>query len=218
MALAYTAPTWEDGSGTGISASQLQAISDCIEGLVQGTDKAIHAFSMSSGVFTITFADGSQETTPVADLKGVTSIVETSHVGVVHTYTVTYTDGTTTTLQISDGTNGTDGTDGRDGAIQYTAGSGINISGSNEISVVGKLDGAVAALATSSDGSTVTFSDVDLTKGYSLFADLPNTYDGPPVGYSNIKLQISSGDTGSIIYTLVNGAANMDFELVRVGS
>ena len=131
MALAYTAPTWEDGSGTGISASQLQALSDCMQGLVQGSDKAIHSISFNNGIATITYADGSIESNVPANMKGISSIAKTGTVDLVDTYTVTYTDGTTFTYTV---TNGRVGQDGRDGVIQYTAGSGITISDQNVIS------------------------------------------------------------------------------------
>lgn len=105
MALAYTAPTWTDGSGEGISASNLQAISNCIEGLVQGTDKAVHAVSINGSVITLTFADGTQETGTVSNLKGIASIAKTSTSGNVDTYTITYTDGTTDTFTVTNGQN-----------------------------------------------------------------------------------------------------------------
>lgn len=103
MALAYTAPTWTDGSGEGISASNLQAISNCIEGLVQGTDKAVHAVSINGSVITLTFADGTQETGTVSNLKGISSITKTGTSGNVDTYTITYTDGTTDTFTVTNG-------------------------------------------------------------------------------------------------------------------
>ena len=110
MALAYTAPTWEDGSGTGISASQLQAICNCIEGLVQGTDKAVHAISMTGAVITLTFADGTQETVQTSGLKGIVSIAKTGTSGLIDTYTITYTDGTTSTFTVTNGDDGAPGT------------------------------------------------------------------------------------------------------------
>lgn len=84
--------------------------------------------------------------------------------------------------------------------------------------ISGKLDGEVARLGTSADGQTVSFQNVNITKAYDLFADLGTTYNGPPVGYSNVQIAVTSGDMGTITFTLVNGAANMNFELVRIGS
>ena len=107
MALAYTAPTWTDGSGEGISASNLQAISNCIEGLVQGSDKAIHNIGMSGSVITLTFADGTQESVTSEGLKGISSIAKTGSAGLVDTYTITYTDGSTATFTVTNGQDGT---------------------------------------------------------------------------------------------------------------
>lgn len=101
MALAYTAPTWTDGSGEGISASNLQAISNCIEGLVQGADKAVHNVSINGSVITLTYADGTTENFTAVDLKGIVSIEKTSTVGLVDTYTITYSDGTTDTFTVT---------------------------------------------------------------------------------------------------------------------
>lgn len=106
MALAYTAPTWTDGSGEGISASNLQAISNCIEGLVQGSDKAVHHVEIDGSTITLTYADGTQESFTAVDIKGIASIAKTAQVGQVSTYTITYTDGTTDTFQVMDGDPG----------------------------------------------------------------------------------------------------------------
>lgn len=106
MALAYTAPTWTDGTGEGISASNLQAISNCIEGLVQGADKAVHNVSINGSVITLTYADGTSENFTAVDLKGIVSIEKTSTVGLVDTYTITYSDGTTDTFTVTNGQQG----------------------------------------------------------------------------------------------------------------
>lgn len=106
MALAYTAPTWEDGSGTGISASQLQALCNCMQGLVQGSDKAIHMIAMSNSTITLTFADGTQQTVTASGLKGISSIEKTATAGLIDTYTITYTDGTTATFTVTNGSPG----------------------------------------------------------------------------------------------------------------
>lgn len=106
MALAYTAPTWQNGGGVGISASQLQALSDCMEGLVQGSDKAITNISISGQIITLTFADGSQEAGTASGLKGISSIAKTGTSGLVDTYTITYTDGSTATFTVTNGADG----------------------------------------------------------------------------------------------------------------
>ena len=107
MALAYTAPTWTDGSGEGISASNLQAISNCIEGLVQGSDKAVHHVEINGSVITLTYADGTSENFTAVDIKGISSVEKTSTSGLVDTYTITYSDGTTDTFSVTNGADGT---------------------------------------------------------------------------------------------------------------
>lgn len=106
MSLAYTAPTWADGSGTGISASQLQALCNCVEGLVQGSDKAVTDISMNASVITLTFADGTQETVSATGMKSISSITKVSTVGLVNTYQINYTDGTTDQFTVENGAAG----------------------------------------------------------------------------------------------------------------
>ena len=106
MSLAYTAPTWTDGSGTGISASQLQALCDCVEGLVQGSDTAVSNIGMNASVITLTFADGTQETVNATNMKSISSIAKTGTLGLVDTYTITYTDGSTGTFTVTNGAAG----------------------------------------------------------------------------------------------------------------
>lgn len=106
MALAYTAPTWTDGSGEGISASNLQAISNCIAGLVQGTDKAVHTLTMSGNTIRLVFADGTSENITVTGLKSISTIEKTGTAGLIDTYTITYTDGTTDTFTVTNGSDG----------------------------------------------------------------------------------------------------------------
>ena len=83
--------------------------------------------------------------------------------------------------------------------------------------VSGKLDGSVVSTATSSDGVTVTFTGVDLTKGYGLQADYPNGYNAAPVSITNMQTVVTSGDTGNIIYTLFGATASQSFRLVQIG-
>ena len=135
MALAYTAPTWVNGSGIGVSASQLQALSDCMEGIVNGSDRAIHSISFNNGVATITFVDGTIETNVPANMKGISSISKTGTSGLVDTYTITYTDGTTDTFQVTNGADGTYPTLGAfatvDGSSSDTPYCLVTVSGTN---------------------------------------------------------------------------------------
>lgn len=107
MGAAYVAPQWQNGTGEGISASNLQSISNCLEDIVQGSDKAIHSISFSNGYATITYVDGTVESNVPANMKGISTIAKTGTSGKVDTYTVTYTDGTTYTYTVTNGADGT---------------------------------------------------------------------------------------------------------------
>lgn len=50
-----------------------------------------------------------------SDARGISSIQKTATNGLVDTYTVYYTDGTTSTFEVTNGENGTDGEDGKNG-------------------------------------------------------------------------------------------------------
>lgn len=52
---------------------------------------------------------------PGATGNGIASIVKTGTSGLIDTYTITFTDGTTTSFQVTNGQNGQPGADGRDG-------------------------------------------------------------------------------------------------------
>lgn len=103
MAQNYSAPTWTDGSGQGISASQLQALSNAVEALCKGSDKAIHSVTINGSTITITYADGSIGTETIVGLKWIISINKTATVGLVDTYTITFSDGSTSTFTVTNG-------------------------------------------------------------------------------------------------------------------
>ena len=156
MSLAYTAPTWTNGSGEGISASNLQAMSDCIEGLVQGSDKAIHSISFNNGIATVTYADGSVESNIPANMKGISSIAKTGTSGLVDTYTITYTDGTTATFTVTNGAQGSQGPAGPQGPQGPTGADGED-GVSPEVSI-----------STITGGHRVTITDADHPSGQSF--------------------------------------------------
>ena len=64
------------------------------------------------------------------DGNGIVSIVKTATSGLVDTYTITYSDGTTSTFDVTNGADGTDGNDGNDG---------VSVTGVSLISKVGLL-------------------------------------------------------------------------------
>lgn len=72
----------------------------------------------------------------------------------------------------------------------------------------------VSKTAVTTDGSTVTFTGVDLTRHYSIECDLPNNWDAPIPSYSNVKIVETSTNVGTVTYTLSGATANMSFNLI----
>lgn len=167
MALAYTAPTWTDGSGEGISASNLQAISNCIEGLVQGLDKAVHAVQINGSTITLTYADGTTENFTAADMKSIASIDKTGTSGLVDTYTITYTDGTTTTFTVTNGSQAS----GDMLKSDYDSTEAVKTAGGIPAYVSSQLDDWTSPVTASTSGSDVVavFDDLDNSYGYDLY-------------------------------------------------
>lgn len=186
MALAYTAPTWTDGSGEGISAVQLQAISDCIEGLVQGSDKAVHAIQLDGSNITLTYADGTQETFTATGMKGIVSIDKTSTVGLVDIYTITYTDGTTDTFEVTNGEDGAEGPQGPEGPQGEDGPQGPQgADGADGVS-------PTITITTITGGHRVTITDADHPSGQSF-----DVMDGSGAGDMQASVYDPNGDVST---------------------
>lgn len=203
MALAYTAPTWTDGSGTGISASQLQALCNCVEGLVQGSDKAIHSFVMSGQTITVTYADGTQETFTATGLKGISSITKTGTVGLVDTYTITYTDGTTATFNVTNGEQGATGPEGPEGPEGPQGPAGADGADGQD-----GADGVSpeVTITTITGGHQVEITDADHPSGQTF-----DVMDGT-VPITKYTQTLSAGST-SVTFSNVTTTANSIIEV-----
>ncbi len=124
--------------------------------------------------YTITFDDGNYTTFDVTngadgapgrdgtdgtdgtDGNGIASIVKTATVGLLDTYTITFTNGQTTTFNVTNGQNGTNGTDGRDGT-----------DGTDGVSVTNvALNSSGHLIVTLSNGNTVDAGKVPASNGY----------------------------------------------------
>lgn len=82
--------------------------------------------------------------------NGIDSVVKTGTVGLVDTYTITFTNASTTTFNITNGANGADGSDGVDG---NTGATGNGIASIVKTNTVGLVDTYTVTL-TNSDTST----------------------------------------------------------------
>jgi hypothetical protein len=210
MALAYTAPTWVDGSGEGLSASNLQAISNCIEGLVQGSDKAIHNIAINNGVMTITYVDGTVDTDIAVNLKGISNIAKTGTSGLVDTYTVTYTDGSTFTFTV---------TNGRDGAavveVSHTGTASASAARKQIITVdevSTDIDGSVymetTTKTTSSGTDTFTFTGIEdaSNKVFDFYCDKFGVAPtGVTISGTSVAVAFASSDSVSKCRIYIRG-------------
>ena len=197
-ALAYTAPTWTDGSGQGITAAQLQAICNCVEGLVQGEDKAIHNISISGSVITIIFADGSIDTSTITGLKWVSNIAKTGTSGLVDTYTITFTDGSTQTFTVTNGAQGEQGEQGPQGETGEQGPAGTSVTGVELISTVGKTKTYRMSF------SNGDHFDYTVTDG----ADGSGTGDMSKSDYDSAETVKNAGGITNYVASAISGKAN----------
>lgn len=93
--------------------------------------------------------------TPGKDGRGISNIEKTSTVGLVDTYTITYTDDTTSTFNITNGEDGIDGKNGVNGKNGTNGTDGVSITSVDKNSTSGLQD---TYKITYSDGSTSYFT------------------------------------------------------------
>jgi hypothetical protein len=126
-----------------------------------------------------------------ADGNGIVSIDLTSTVDNVDTYTITYTDGTTDTFEVTNGVDGQDGQDGADGAD--------GADGFSPIATVSKV-GDTATISITDENGTTTATISDGTDG----TDGQDGTDGAD-GFSPSATVSKSGDTATISITDKDG-------------
>ena len=108
------------------------------------------------------------------DGRGIVSVTKTATSGLVDTYTITYTDGTTSTFTVANGAQGEPGTDGTDGVgIASIVETPTTESGGANIITVTLTDGRVATFTVTNGRDGVT---PDLSN-YATKADLDGKQD-----------------------------------------
>lgn len=175
------------------------------------------------GTLTISLDDGtSYDTDPVKGDKGdtgdtgngIASVVKTSTTGLVDTYTITYTDGTTTTFEVTNGQDGQNGQDGHSPIITAT-----KVDDTTTIYVDGVATGTIVDGQDGQDGQdghspTITASKVGkVTTVYvdgSSVATINDGNDGErgsdgDDGFSPTATVSKSGDTATITITDKDG-------------
>lgn len=124
------------------------------------------------------------------DGRGIVSITKTTTSGLVDTYTITYTDGTTSTFTV---TNGADGEDGQDGA------NGVGIASITE--------------QTSSASGGVNVVTVTLTDGTQSSFTVRNGIDGQTPDMSQYALKSDLATKADL-----NGSGNEDFAVASLNA
>lgn len=118
---------------------------------------------------TIHMDDGSSYTTPPVrgpqgeDGVGIQSIAKTGSSGLVDTYTITLTDGSTTSFTVTNGTDGQDGFSPTITVTNITGGHRLTITDKNGTRTVDVMDGAQG-----DPGFSPTVTVVDITGGHRV--------------------------------------------------
>lgn len=122
------------------------------------------------------------------DGRGIVSIIKTATSGLVDTYTITYTDNTTSTFNVTNGANGINGQDGADGQ------DGVGIASIAKTGTQGLVD---TYTITMTNGTTYTYQVTNGKDG----EDGQDGIDG--VGIVGITKTSTSGlvDTYTILFT-----------------
>lgn len=105
------------------------------------------------------------------DGRGIASIVKTGTSGLVDTYTITYTDATTSTFNVTNGAQGAQGADG------------VGIESIEKTSTIGLVD---TYTITMSNGTTTTF-------------EVTNGKDGVDLGLANIVNDLTTGGATNVL-------------------
>ncbi len=140
-------------------------------------------------LFVCLFVSCDSKESNVKDAISIISIEKTSSEGLVDTYTIYYSDGTTSTFQITNGSDGKDGIDGKDGKDGLT--DGISISSIEKTKTEGLVDtytiyfnnGTSTTFeitngkdgVNGSDGKDGTSSELTVLDAYNTYKELYNS-------------------------------------------
>lgn len=148
--------------------------------------------------------------------NGIASITKTSETGLVDTYTITYTDGTTTTFTVTNGADGQDGQagqDGADGADGYSPSASVSKSGDTATVTITDKNGTTIATITDGadgqdgqDGHTPVITASKVGKVTTVYAD----------GVAIATINDGVDGQGAVTDVTVNGVTVMDGDVAKV--
>ena len=104
------------------------------------------------------------------DGRGIVSVEKTGTSGLVDTYTITYTDGTTTTFTVTNGKDGVDGKDGKDG-----------VDGISPVATVSQTSTGVRIIIIDKNGTTTA----DVNNGTNGTTFTPNVSSEGIISWTN---------------------------------
>lgn len=149
------------------------------------------AATVSNDYWTLLVAKGETG----SDGRGIASIEKTGTSGKVDTYTITYTDETTSTFTVTNGTDGTDGQDGSDGLTP-------SIDPDTKHWMIGGSDTGVVAEAKLEGGTA------EITEVADNIATLSGT--NVPVGVRTNSGTYYPIEKGSVVIDITNGQIKLD--------
>lgn len=167
------------------------------------TDGSTSTFDITNGADGQDGANGTNGTNG-ADGVGISHIQKTSTSGLTDTYTITYTDESTSTFTVvngADGQDGNDGKDGKDGDDGKDGANGISISTIEKTSTSGNVD---TYTITKSDNTTATFT---VTNGTSIDKIELTSSDHNVDTYT---ITLTDGSTST--FKVTNGTSIQDIE------
>lgn len=166
------------------------------------------------------------------DGRGIVSVVKTGTSGLVDTYTITYTDGTTTTFTVTNGKDGVDGKDGKDGVDGYSPTASVTQTETGAIIRVTDAEGTTTAeISNGQDGApgapgiSPTITVTDITGGHRITitdADGAHSFDvmdgeTPTVPVQDVQVNGTSVVTDGVANVPVAGATDT-LGLVKVNT
>ena len=148
--------------------------------------------------------------------NGIASITKTASSGLVDTYTITYTDGTTTTFTVTNGADGQDGQDGAAGADGYSPSASVSKTGDTATVTITDKNGTTTASVSDGadgadgqdgqDGHTPVITASKVGKVTTVYAD----------GVAIATINDGVDGQGAVTDVTVNGVTVMDGDVAKV--
>ena len=125
----------------------------------------VGAVELDASVFFAMRGEKGDKGDPGEDGVGISSITKVSTQGLVDTYAITYTDGTSTTFQVTNGAKGEQGEQGTPGAPGAAGADGVSVSSIVQTTTSTTSGGINIITVTLSNGATSTFEIRNGAKG-----------------------------------------------------